>query len=65
MAVRRRSNMLMNEMSFLVLLYANAPLFLVEGKEPGMLIGFAFMDSGEAFHLAFRAEICCMSFNYV
>lgn len=50
MAVRSRSNMLMNKMSFLLLLYANAPLFLIEGKEPGMLIGFAFMDSGGAFH---------------
>lgn len=50
MAVRSRSNMLMNKMSFLLLLYANAPLFLIEGKEPGMLIGSAFMDSGGAFH---------------
>jgi hypothetical protein len=59
-AVRRHYNMLMNKKSFLVLLYANVPLFLVEAEEPGMLIGFAFMDSGGALKFAFCTEICSM-----
>lgn len=54
--------MLMSKVSFLVLLYANAPLFLVERgrEEPGMLIGFAFIDSGRALKFSFCTEIRSM-----